>query len=192
MRRTLKFISTYPQPQELLQKIETSEGWPYQINKEFYHLRDQALVSILYLLALRISEALRLRKNQFSEHRRRVVVKEIMLSKSTRKDKPRKDQFRIEGFLPLSKERAGFTDIIMRYLRRLHSEDRLFPFGRVRAWQITTSVLGIPNHWLRAFGEDYLYEHWDHDILAVADYVKVDPRTLQEYIRKRYQKYEVT
>lgn len=32
---------------------------------------------------------------------------------------------------------------------------------------------------------------WDHDVLAVADYVKVDPGTLQEYIRKRYGKYEV-
>jgi hypothetical protein len=30
----------------------------------------------------------------------------------------------------------------------------------------------------------------DHDILAVADYVKVEPRTLQEYIRKRYEKYQ--
>jgi hypothetical protein len=30
----------------------------------------------------------------------------------------------------------------------------------------------------------------DHDILAVADYVKVDARTLQLYLRKGYEKYK--
>jgi hypothetical protein len=74
------------------------------------------------------------------------------------------------------------------YLRLLEPEDKLFNFGRTRALQITHSILGTPCHWLRAYGEDYLYENWDHDILAVADYVKVDPRTLQEYIRERYEK----
>jgi hypothetical protein len=32
---------------------------------------------------------------------------------------------------------------------------------------------------------------WDRDILAVSDYVKVDARTLQEYLRKRHEKYPV-
>jgi hypothetical protein len=36
-----------------------------------------------------------------------------------------------------------------------------------------------------------LYGEWNHDSLAVSDYVKVDPRTLQEYIRKRHEKYWV-
>lgn len=31
----------------------------------------------------------------------------------------------------------------------------------------------------------------DHDVLAVADYVKVDAPTLQKYIRKGYEKYPV-
>lgn len=35
------------------------------------------------------------------------------------------------------------------------------------------------------------YSEWDHDLLAVSDYVKVDPRTLQEYFRKRHEKYRV-
>jgi hypothetical protein len=39
--------------------------------------------------------------------------------------------------------------------------------------------------------EDFLYGEMDHDLLAVSDYVKVDPRTLQEYIRKRHEKYRV-
>jgi hypothetical protein len=91
----------------------------------------------------------------------------------------------------LKGERAALTQIVADYLQLLKPEDELFNFGRTRALQITHSILGIPCHWLRAYGEDYLYENWDHDILAVADYVKVDPRTLQEYIRERYEKYRV-
>jgi hypothetical protein len=41
------------------------------------------------------------------------------------------------------------------------------------------------------FGEDYLYDQYDHDLLAVADAVKVDARTLQLYIRHRDKKYPV-
>jgi len=41
----------------------------------------------------------------------------------------------------------------------------------------------------RALGENFLYDAWDHDILAVSDYVKVNPRTLEKYIRRSYEKY---
>lgn len=72
-----------------------------------------------------------------------------------------------------------------------HCGDKLFEFGRHRAWQITVALLNIPDNWLRAYGEDFLYEFMQHDILALADYLKVKPRTLQKYIRKRYEKYGV-
>jgi hypothetical protein len=149
-------------------------------------------VSLLYLLAVRISEALRITKKQFiiGEKNDRLVVDSIKLSKPRRKGKPRRHEYRSEAWLPLKGERAELTRLIMDYLELLNPEDKLFRFGNSRALQITHALLGIPNHWLRAYGEDYLYEIWDHDILAVADYVKVEPRTLQEYIRKRYEKYQ--
>ena len=37
-------------------------------------------------------------------------------------------------------------------------------------------------HWLRAFGESYLYDSWDHDTVAVASQVKVDTRTVEKYL----------
>lgn len=62
--------------------------------------------------------------------------------------------------------------------------------GTKRAWQIVNALLpDYAAHWLKAFGEDYLYDVRDHDLLAVADEVKVDARTLQQYLRKRHEKY---
>jgi len=192
-RRTLGEIKSYPTPQKLCGQIVSSSGWPYKDkdNEDFYLKRDRALVSLLYLLALRISEGLRLTRKQFSIDQKndRIKVESIKLSKPRKKGKPRKHEYRLEAWLPLKGEREPFTRLVMDYLELLGPEDRLFSFGNSRALQITHAILGIPCHWLRAYGEDYLYEMWDHDILAVADYVKVEPRTLQEYIRKGYEKY---
>ena len=189
-RRTLKFIQYYPSPQELYQKIASSPGWNYKENAEFYHARDRALASLTYLLGGRVSEILRLKKNQFIIERDRVIVRGIQLSKSRYKNRPRREQFREEAWLPLRGERSALTELVLNYLRLLDNNDLLFPFTRQRAWQIINNLLGVPCHWLRAYCENYLYDNWGKDILAVSDYVKVDPRTLQLYIRRSYQKYK--
>jgi len=141
-------------------------------------------------LALRISEALRLKKDQFIHQGDRVLVRGIKLSKSRWKDRQRKEQYRGNNYLPLDGPRRELTWLILRHLDTLEYDDeRLFKFTNGRALQITSALLGIPNHWLRAYGEDYLYSMWKHDIIAVSDYVKVDERTLSGYIRRRAEKY---
>lgn len=194
-KRTLKFIKSYPTPKELYGRIVNGEGWDYKSNREKFLIRDRALVAILYLLALRISEALRLRREQFifpeeSGREDAIVVREIKLSKSRWKDKPRKEQFRQEAFLPLRGPRSKLSGLVLRYLTMLEPQDKLFKFGTSRAWQIVTAMLDVPCHWLRAYGENFLYDVWKHDLLAVADYVKVEPRILSQYIRASYKKYE--
>lgn len=192
-RRTLKDISYYPSPDEIYKTLMLSDGWPYKTNRQFYLMRDRSLVALLYLLALRISEVLRLRKNQFKlldNLDDRIEVRGIKLSKSRIKGKPRKEQFRQVNYLPLIGDRSMLSDIIIDYLNVIEEDEKLFKFGNVRAWQIVTTLTDNTCHWFRAFGEEYLYDKWGKDLLAVADYVKVDPRTLQEYIRRRYEKYK--
>ena len=193
-RRTVGQISYYPDPQELHRKIISSPGWPYRTNLQFYKRRDKALTAILYLLALRVSEALRLTKEQFEVRKDHVVVKGILLSKLHKKGKKRKHQYRAEGFLPLTRERQDLTLLILQHIDKIESGPVFASiYGRaistVRAWQIVSATLQIPCHWLRAYGEDFLYTAWKHDLLAVADYVKVDETTLAKYIRKSYLKY---
>jgi len=193
-RRTLKDIKYYPTPKEIETRILKGAGWPYKTNMQFYRIRDQSLVALLYLLAARVSEVLRLKRNQFlfpddSGLKDRILVRAIKLSKPRAKGKPRRHEYRSEAWLPLTGVRKGLTELIVDYLQLLKPEEQLFKFDRSMAWKITNALTGETNHFHRAYGEDYLYDVWDHDLLAVADYVKVDPRTLQEYIRKRYQKY---
>jgi len=200
-RKTLKSIQYYPGPSEIYKLITEGSGWSYTQKKEFYLARDRALAALLYLGALRISEAIRIKKSMFMEKRDHVLIRGVKLSKSRVKGKPRRIEYR-DVRLPLTGEREPLTMLVLDYVRMLKG-DRLFPFslrknsrnqivGCKRAWQIVKALLPqFTAHWLRAFGEDYLYSEWDRDILAVSDYVKVDARTLQEYLRKRHEKYPV-
>jgi len=92
--------------------------------------------------------------------------------------------------MPLTGERAEFTRLVMEYVDVIPDDAQLFPFDTGRGWQIVTSILPDHTcHWLRAYCENYLYDRWDKDLLAVADYIKVDERTLRQYIRRRDEKY---
>jgi len=190
-RRTLKKIPYYPTPQELYKQIVTSKGWPYKIDIEEYLLRDRCLIALTYLIGTRISETLKLMQEQFIDHEDYIEVRAIELSKSSKQGKQRNDVYR-SGQLPKTGERSPLTDLVVSYIKTLDSTSKLFPFKPSRAWQILKAFLPESTlHWLRAYCEDYLYSEWDHDILAVSDYVKVDARTLQLYIRRRYTRYKV-
>jgi len=220
VRRTLNEIEKVPSPKELYQQLIQSKGWNYKTNMEFYLKRDRAIVSIIYLAASRISEAIPLRLSQFKTEKKRIVIEGMLLAKR----KPGKVKYR-EAWLPLKGSRAVFTDLVIEYLEALKKEDaqadRLFPWslrkvsypiknsfyttrkgvkmqrysirlvGTNRAWNVIKALLPEATaHWLRQYGDDYLYDAWDHDIMAVSDYTKQDARTLQVYLRKRYQKYK--
>ncbi len=182
-RRTLEDIEEYYPPEAILEALEGKTGWSYKVNGDLYSLRDRALVCVLYLCALRVSEALRLRKVQFriEEEKQRVRVIGILLSK-------RKEYSRVkfrEAWLPLASgslqtPRQKMTRMVLEYINHIDANDRLFPFGRSRALQIVHSI--SPKFWchlFRALGENFLYDAWDHDMLAVSDFVKVDPRPLK-------------
>ncbi len=201
-RMVLADIDYPDSPAVLYRQLMRGEGYPYKTDKSRYLLRDRALVSILYVLGLRISEACsstntapRLVKKQFVERTNKrteeqyIHVKRIILSKRRFKDKPRLSKYR-DGKLPLEGERSCFTEIIQQYLATLEDEERLFPFSPTRGWQVVKALLPeITEHWLRGFCEDFLYSEWDHDMLAVADYLKIHPLTLSHYIRRRHERY---
>lgn len=170
------------------------KGWNYKTSREYYLLRDRSHIALLYLLACRISESLRINKDHFIDPfkagQNRILLRGIKLSKSRVKGKPRRDQYRQEAWLPLTGSRSRFTHLILSYLRickthNLYISDR----SQARKYINALTSQWTP-HYFRAFGEDFLYTEWDKDIMAVSDYVKVDPRTLQHYLRKGYQKYK--
>tara|TARA_Y100000310_G_C20675633_1_gene812856 strand:- start:2350 stop:2964 length:615 start_codon:yes stop_codon:yes gene_type:complete len=191
VRRTLADIEQYFPPRHMYNIIMKNKGWDYKHHIETYQERDRALIAVLYLAALRISEGLRLKVYQFStnEEFNRIEISGILLSKAKKKGQPRKHQYR-EAWLPLTGQRVVYTELIMKYIKNqdLQDDDLLFPFNRKRAWDIIKHLTGLWCHYFRALGEEYLYTHWKFDLLAVADMIKVDPKTLAQYIREGYKR----
>ena len=214
-RKTLDQIKHNPTPQELYKKLMASDGWEYKTDKEKYLIRDRALVALLYLGDFRISEVIPIIKNQFEHMQNYILVKDVLVSKKRKG----KIVYR-EAKLPLEGERACFTQLILSYLETIGDLDRLFPWslkkkeykegtyttrkgekkdrvsvqmiGTKRGWQIVNALLPeYTQHWLRAFGYNYDYDHMNHDIMAVSDKTKADPISLQPYLRRRYDKYTV-
>ncbi len=193
-RRVLDDIDKYPSPKEIFEAIEAYQGH-YKTRQDFYVARDRALAAILYIAQLRKSEAHRLTKEQFKYEPFRIVS--VKLSKAERRNRKtgeivmRKKQYRTEILIPTKGELGKIGNFVLKYLPFLSEKDRLFPFSDKagRANQIIKEILGVPPHWERAFGENLLYEIFDNDLIAVANYVQVDPRTLSKYIHRTPEKY---
>jgi integrase len=195
--------------------IMATPGAAYKTNREEYLARDVALCAILYNAELRISEALRLKKRDFQYKEGCLKAENILLSKHkpgarrTRNIRlplkgPRaKFTKLIEEYLDaLEPEDRLFPWSLNvgvyhtgRFYTRKKDNKRLEVMayrmtGTARAYRIVKTLLpNYTEHWLRAFGDSYLYDVRDHDILAVADETKQDARTLQKYIRAQASKY---
>lgn len=194
-RRVLADIEEYPTPEKLYEKIMQYQG-NYKTNNTFYVTRDRALAAIFYIAQLRKSEAHKITNSQFEEDPFRLVA--VKLSKSEKRNSKtgeiitRKDAYRKEILIPLTGKLGMFGKLIQDYLALLPKKDqRLFPFSNKagRDNQILKEMLGCPPHWERAYGENLLYELFDYDLIAVANYVQVDPRTLSKYIHRTPKKY---
>jgi hypothetical protein len=217
-RRTLRMIDQYPEPKELYEKIiDPKTDWNYstaaQLSNQTAKLlaRDKALAATLYNAELRISEAERLTKNQFKQNPFRIVA--MKLSKSEKRMRTmrdnngelisipeghkdygriitRKDLYRKEIRLPTKGYRGKLSLLIQEYLDLIESEESLlFNIGNSRVDQIIKNKLGVPPHWLRAYGENLIYHLWDNDLLSAAKHVQVDPRTFALYVHGTPEKY---
>lgn len=146
-RLTLEDMPSHiPTPDELYDELTASPGWPYttQEKKQAYLTRDRALPSIMYLAALRVSEVIPLTKSQFSKpvHDAKrgdfMTIKEVVLAKR-REGKIEKNNIDI----PLTGERAKFTDLILDYLETLEPEQRLFPWSLRKTRTIVGGKFGF-------------------------------------------------
>ena len=132
-RLTLASLPSHiPTPDELYEELITSQGWNYlnPETREAYLQRDRTLPCVMYLGALRVSEALPLTKNQFTKtiHDSKrgdfITLKDVILAKR-KQGKIEKNSIDI----PLTGERAKFTQLILNYLETLEPKQRLYPWS---------------------------------------------------------------
>jgi hypothetical protein len=198
-RLTLDQIKDYPTPLELYKELMESRGWDYQTKEpkelQRFQMRDRALAALLYLGDFRISEVLPLIRKQFTIHEDYVHVKSVLVGKRKANSVLyREARLPLKGeraaftklifdyleqldsgsrLFPFSLTNRKYPIKNSSYKLKDGTVKQRFSYqmvGTKRAWQIVKALLpNYTQHWLRAFGYDYDYDHMDHDILAVSD-----------------------
>lgn len=144
-----------------LEKMIKSIEWPYKSKyRDELHARDQALVSLLILTGLRITEALRLLRKQFKIYPEHILLENVQTLKH--------NNARNRIIFPRSGNLARFTDIFEVWLKQVQEpENYVFPSAtcdgeflfshpltRYRAHTIIKKSCGKFPHWFRAIAEN--------------------------------------
>lgn len=153
-----------------------NEDLPKYLEKDFITKRvkactdkhKQMLILFLFKTGVRITEAINLKKGDID------FQKETM---SVRWLKNRKYKYRV---LPIHK---SFLELLALYVHGLYSTDKVFPYSRQRAYQITKEVLGCSPHQLRhSFAVNWLRSGGDVFILSrVMGHSRIN--TTMEYLK---------
>lgn len=182
-----------------LYEVITRNKWNYKTNVEVLQKRDMALMCVLALSGLRISEALLLKKEQFTESKDFIIIKNAMTVKNSR----------IREEIPLSKHGSAkpFTQAISNYLLLIPGfEDYVFPrasgvgilwnqhISRQRAHRIIKSLTNFYCHYFRGvcetkYGKIFKNPYALKDFMGLRDirstepYVHIDWRDFKNSIK---------
>ena len=176
-RRSISTAYTYYEnPERILAKI-TSGSWSYKTRRTFYHIRDTALMSLIYLTSARIGEVTRsyvtlvLERDPLQPKKvlKRQQAKTSSVMASQFQESPDGDLLltrlpihkryvstvkdypsRDPIILPMTGDLARFTELIVDYLDLLKEGEELFKFLPQRAYTIIHHITGETCHWLRA------------------------------------------
>lgn len=186
----------YQKPREILQIIKRNK-WPYKQDIDFYETRDLALASLLYLSSGRINEVLRLKADQFSVDDKDpdfMLIQNFYVSKR----KKGKTHPILEIPLPLKGSLSPFTRLVRDYLKLIAPDEKLFSFGRQRAWAIIRHITNDPEnpnpgwfcHWFRAQSLSYQVQLIRSTTSVAKQRGIENPSTLRHYDQGDWRQYK--
>lgn len=110
--------------------------------------------------------------------------KVLLIKMYNRKNKTKK---RKEIPIPIDKEEAMIAYLVD-YLNTLAPEGRLFPFGRIRAYQLVMAATGINNHFYRHIRASHLVMYHDYNEYKLIRFMGwSDGRPAKSYMALRTQ-----
>lgn len=121
-------------------------------------IRTRALFIMLYLTAGRVSEIVNSAvKKQDIELKYRQNRAVMLIKMPNRKHRKRHWK---DIPIPLDKE-GVLVKLLNEYLKDLFTEDALFKFGKIRAYQLIRAEVGWNNHWIRHLRLTHLVLNYD-------------------------------
>lgn len=171
MKRGVKSIKEYKLPRVIVSEIVGVRhlSWNPKTN-----LRNQALLSLLAVSGLRVSEVLKLEKEQFTYEEDFMVIKNVKVLKKRDKATMNEIPIRMSGvYEPIVK-------IIIEYLDT-KKKGPIFKISRARAWQIVTGLTGKWCHYYRSQRISFLVNTLKGGAASAGKVMKVVPSTVAHY-----------
>lgn len=187
-RRTLKDIKRFVDPIAIYRMIVDAPIWMYKRNLSFFAKRDRALLSLLYLTGGRINEVLRLRKSQFSfDDPEFIVIKDYEISKRKKQTIQKEGIPKIDFPLPRVGTFQPFTELVLDYLELTHQfKDKLFRFGRCRAWVLVKYMTGFWCHYFRSQKLSYAVNLFKSALITAKIHGIKSPQTIAHYYKTEW------
>lgn len=139
---------------ELIEIVSQVE-WPYKTMKHYFWMRDKALLALLFLTGLRVSEALTIKQKQTRIFENKILIVNVQTLKH--------GKLRDEIDLPKIGSLAPLTAYVEEWLQTVEEPEHYIfprgaankflwktPLGRYRAFWIVKSQTGKFPHWARA------------------------------------------
>lgn len=185
-------IKEFLEPEEIYERyFSRAELWPYKTRREFYRIRDFALLAVTYYTGARIGEVILLERKQFdmkSAWPEFIVIKNFEISKR-KKALLAMGRPKIEIPLATTGRMSIFTSYIEDYLRILEREV-LFPFDRTRAYSIIKTMTGKWPHYFRAQRLSYMMNLFRSESI-VSELMGIEnSRTIKQYYTTEWKQHK--
>ena len=173
-------IKEYKEPSLLVQEIVTCKCTDWN---PFLELRNKALLSMLTMTGLRISEILHLTTDQIflddPNDPGFLIIKNILVLKKRKK--------RILNEMGIKKDGVykPLIDILTQYLEQI-KPGKLFNISRWYAWQIIKNITGKWPHYYRSQKMSNLVNTLKGAADATAAIMKVEARTVSHYYKSSW------
>lgn len=194
IRRTLKDIERFVSPQDILSLIEKGRVFPYKTDPYFYHARDKALTSFIYLMGCRVNEALKVKRNQLDLKTDPdfIIVKDFKISKRKKQTIKRIGIPKIDMGLPRKGIFSPFTNKLIKWLKvSPYVPILLFPnINRKSAWRIIEHQTGKWPHWFRSQRISWLINALKSETIVAKILGIRNPGTISHYYKGEWGKWK--
>jgi len=140
------------------------------------HLRYRALISLIYISGQRISDIIKIKKEQFNfkEEKDFVIIKNVIISNR------RNDQLLLDIPLPLVGKMKPFSEIIIQHYKKRRGKEYLFSLTRNASYKAIKKVTGKWCDYFRFQCFNYSINNLGN-VAAVARNKGVDVSTIMHY-----------
>ncbi len=169
-------IAKFIKARQIVDMVRDAPSFTYVLDVDKKSLRDRALLALLALTGLRISEALSIDVNQFENTETSYWITNVKILK-------RREEHILQDFILPKKGIFGYLTALVMEHKATKKKGKLFDINRVTAWRIINHMTGFWCHYFRSQRLSHLVNKFRSTVM-VSDMQGIkSPATISHYYK---------